>query len=86
MVTMLTACATSGGTSLRTFDRPTDFPPEVSFLPHDNGRGKVWCVTDGDYVRETKHMIRLNHVIDRYECQVQIKNGATDCDLPTEER
>ena len=83
---MLTACAHAGGGPLRTFDRPSDFPSEVKFLPHDNGRGKVWCVGDGDYVRETQHIVHLNHVIDRYECQVAIKNGATECDLSVEER
>ena len=83
---MLTACAHAGGGTLRTFDRPSDFPSEVKFLPHDNGRGKVWCVSDADYVRETQHIVHLNHVIDRYECQVAIKNGATECDLSVEER
>ena len=81
---MLTACAHAGGGTLRTFDRPSDFPSEVKFLPHDNGRGKVWCVCDGDYVMETQHIVHLNHVIDRYECQVAIKNGATECDLAVE--
>ena len=81
---MLTACAHAGGGTLRTFDRPSDFPSEVSFLPQNTGRDKVWCVSDADYVRETQHIIYLNHVIDRYECQVAIKNGAAGCDLPVE--
>jgi len=81
---MLTACAHAGGGTLRTFDRPSDFPAEVSFLPQNTGRDKVWCVSDADYVRETQHIIYLNHVIDRYECQVAIKNGAAGCDLPVE--
>ena len=37
--------------------------------------GKMWCLTDADYIRETKHIVKLNHVIDKYECQVNILNG-----------
>lgn len=85
MVMLLTACASKGGGMLRTFERPSDFPMDVKFLPEGGQRGKFWCVTDADYVRETKHMIHLNHVIDRYECQVKIKNGGTECDIPKEE-
>jgi hypothetical protein len=43
-------------------------------------------VIDDDYLRETQHIIHLNHVIDRYECQVVLRNGAKECDLPKEER
>ena len=86
LMTMLPACGATGGGTLRTFDRPPDFPSHVLFQAYDSGRGKRWCVIDDDYLRETQHIIHLNHVIDRYECQVVLRNGAKECDLPKEER
>ncbi len=77
---MLTACVTQGANVARTLERPSDFPNDVVYLPYDNGRGPMWCLPDADYIRETQHIVSLNHVIDNYECQVEILNGAEKCD------
>ena len=45
------------------------------YLSDETERGKMWCLTDADYIRETKHIVKLNHVIDKYECQMDILNG-----------
>jgi len=72
---LLTSCASSGAGVGRIVERPSDFPDEVLYIPNESERGKMWCLTDGDYIRETKHMVKLNHVIDKYECQITILNG-----------
>ena len=74
-LTLLVSCASSGAGVGRILDRPSDFPEEVLYLSDETERGKMWCLTDADYIRETKHIVKLNHVIDKYECQMDILNG-----------
>jgi len=59
----------------RILERPPDFAYGVMYVPVDQGRGKNWCLSEDDYIDETKHIVSLNHVIDKYECQVNILNG-----------
>ena len=73
--TLLVSCASSGAGVGRILERPSDFPEEVLYLSDETERGKMWCLTDADYIRETKHIVKLNHVIDKYECQIDILNG-----------
>ena len=47
----------------------------VIFVPVNFQHGKNWCLSNDDYITETKHNVSLNHVIDKYECQINILNG-----------
>jgi len=72
---MLISCASSGAGIGRILERPADFAQGVIFIPVDFERGKNWCLSEDDYITETKHNVSLNHVIDKYECQINILNG-----------
>lgn len=73
---LLVNCVSSGAGVGRILDRPADFAHGVIYSPVDSRPGgRIWCLTDADYITETKHTVQLNHVIDRYECQVNILNG-----------
>ena len=72
---LLANCVSSGAGVGRILDRPPDFAQGVIYSPVQSGQGKVWCLTDADYITETKHTVRLNHLIDKYECQIEILNG-----------
>ena len=72
---MLVSCASSGAGVGRILERPPDFAHGVIYVPVDNNQGRNWCLSEDDYINETKHTVRLNHVIDKYECQIDILNG-----------
>lgn len=72
---LLVSCASSGAGVGRILERPADFPEGVVYTPVESQRGKMWCLSDPDYIAETKHIVKLNHVIDKYECQINILNG-----------
>ena len=72
---MLVSCASSGAGVGRILERPSDFAQGLIFVPVDFQHGKNWCLSEDDYINETKHIVSLNHVIDKYECQIDILNG-----------
>ena len=67
LLLLLAGCGGLTQKDLRILDRPPKFT-ECDYRAVPDGQ---WCLDSNCYMLETQHILKLNHIIDRYEMQVE---------------